>query len=164
MELPLVTTNKRKKLMYVVNAALALAVAAAIAYPFMPLAEPAPPEKPPRVGDGPAGPLQQGAPPLAAYDVIYQRNLRQPLTDRPIVQEEPITKVENTSLKLVLIGTVVEPHNSFAIFSLPGGTIKTIAVGEKIDGAELVSVTTKTATVRHLGKPVTLSIRKEVKS
>ena len=158
------TTNRRKKLLYVLNAVLALAVAAVLAYPFMPLAEPEPPPPPPRVGDGPGGGLLQGAPPLSAYDVIFERNLRQPLSDRAVAQKDPIGQPPPPPLKLVLIGTVIEPQNSFAIFSVPGGASKTVAVGEKVEGAELVTVTAKTATLRHQGKPVTLSIRKEVRS
>ena len=92
---------------------------------------------------------------LAGYAVIYGRPLRKPLFD-----PEPVTiakaKAPEPKFTAVLAGTIVEPGFTRALFRTRGGQEQFLAVGQKIDGAEVLEIIDGSATVNFHGKQLTL--------
>jgi len=154
------TQHRRKQLLYALNAALAVGAVAAVVASIAPLDQ-----APPTVAKGPAtrpsSDPQDRLLPLAAYSVIFQKDLRRPLVE---VAHGPVVP-RNEGLRVVLVGTAValRPGGpSSAVFQLSTGQTRTVDVGEEIDGAKLVAVTDTTATLEVGGERVTLEKPREV--
>jgi hypothetical protein len=148
------TPHQQKTWLWVLNVGLALAVVAAAAAVVMPL-DPAARERP---APPPAPRQERPAPdrvePLSAFAGIYARDLRPPLFDAPTPQ--PTTSVAVPRLTVRLTGTIVEQGHGCGVFRTATGQSKVIAIGETIEGAELVSVEDGLATLRHRGTLVTI--------
>jgi hypothetical protein len=99
--------------------------------------------------------------PLESYAGVWQRPLRKPLFDPPPPKAEvkppPPAPPPPT---FHLIATAIEPGAGFAIFRTAGGELRTVSVGESIEGAELIGITENSATVRIGGRPQTLTREK----
>lgn len=150
------TERNRKRLLWAVNAVLALAILASGGLALAPLG--------PSVRDAPApapAPAVAAAEtppvPLDAYDVICQRDLRGPLFDTAAPQAAPAAPMP----PFHLTGTAVEPGFSFGLFRNSQGESKMVGVGESIDGAELVAVTEQAVTLKFGGRSVTMTVEKE---
>jgi len=155
------TQHRRKQLLYALNATLAVGVVLAFVATFAPLDQ-----APPVVAKGPstrpASDPQDRLLPLAAYSVIYQKDLRRPLVE-PVARGPVVPR--NEGLRVVLVGTAVAMRPggpSSAVFQLSTGQTRTVDVGEEIDGAKLVAVTETTATLDVGGERVTLEKPREV--
>jgi predicted lipoprotein len=79
---------------------------------------------------------------------LAQRPLRQALQDAPAAPPPP--------LALRLSGTVVEPGRSRAVMIGSDGKSQLRAIGDVVDGAELIDISADSVTVKYLGNPVVL--------
>ena len=94
---------------------------------------------------------------LAGYAVIYGRPLRKPLFDpKPVMIAKP--KAPEPKFTAVLTGTIVEPGFTRAFFRTRPGQDQVLAVGQKIDGADILEIIDGSATVNFHGKQLTLKV------
>jgi len=97
--------------------------------------------------------------PLDQYDVICAKDVRRPLYDPPpVVVPEPVAPPP-PPLTLRLLGTVLEPGFEFAIVRAGAGQEVLMAVGDILDGAELLRLDETTATVRFAEQERTLQVQ-----
>jgi len=97
--------------------------------------------------------------PLADYTVIYRRNLLRPLYDpKPVVKVA--AKPKPPKLPVTLVGTVLEPGFSYGMFKTKDGRTKFVRVGQAVEGAELLAITDKEATVKFGGREIVLKVQK----
>lgn len=152
------TLRRQRQLLWFLNAALAVAVAAAAVALCRPLRV--------EVLMGPASaatdtPDTQPVPsvgPLAEYAVIAERDLRRPLEDpKPIEAAAPAPP----KLSVQLLGTVIEPSSSLALLRTAGGQSKFLSVGDCLEGATVKAIGTNEATVEFAGQVVTLRVLRE---
>jgi hypothetical protein len=114
------------------------------------------------IGDGNAAPKLRNTnassnPMLQAYTTTLERHLRRPLYDpEPIVQETP--PPPKPVLQARLLGTVLEPGFTYAIFRDASGEQKFVSAGQSIEGAEIMSIEDGQATVRFNGESVVLLV------
>jgi hypothetical protein len=152
------TPHQQKTWLWVLNAGLMVAVAASAGAAFLPL-DPSARERP---APPPAPRQEQPAPdrvePLSAFAAIYARSLRPPLFDAPAAAQPASAAPAAPRLAVSLTGTVVERGHGCGVFRIASGQSKVIAVGEKIEGAELVAIEDGLATLRHRGTLVTLKV------
>jgi hypothetical protein len=148
------TLQAQKRLLWTLNAVLATAIVAASAgFAFWPL---------PKFDAGPAGPpiaprasAAKERPPLSAYAVIYQQDLLAPLWD--VVE----TKAPPPQPVVTLAGTVIQPGFTYALLKNKAGEVKWVAVGQALDGAEVLEIAADSAVIRFGGATYTLKIQKE---
>jgi len=89
---------------------------------------------------------QRPAPTLAELAVIWQRDLRQPVVDRPPeAQREPKPECK---LELQLIGTAVEREQRYGVFQLADGRAVVRSLGGDVGGYTIVEITRGRARVR----------------
>ena len=149
--------RSRKRLLWAVNAVLAAAVSLAAAVMIWPLDEAAPSaswEEPAAITRTAGTQIE----PMSKYAAIHRRDLRKPLFD--VV---PTTSAKTRTLpplKVRLTGTAVEEGFSLAMFHTASGELKMVGVGESIEGAEVISITDRSVTLRYGERPVTLTIEK----
>jgi hypothetical protein len=93
--------------------------------------------------------------PLAYYAVIHQRNLLKPIFDETAAAKAP------PKLEVTLEGTALEPGFTYGMFRTKDGRVKFVSVGQTIEGAELLSVTSGQATLRYQGQEITLTAEKD---
>jgi hypothetical protein len=108
-----------------------------------------------RRGAAPSSDTEDRIGSLESYAGVWQRPLRSPLFDAPPPKETPKPTPPPPTFRLVF--TAVEPGASMATFRTAGGELRTISVGESIDGAVLLEVTRTTATVQAAGQKYTLT-------
>jgi hypothetical protein len=157
------THRQRKRLLWTLVAALGAGTAAAAVLPLaLPLA----------VSDSAATPADDsgrgataegtgsGKAGLTSAElaVIHERPLRRPLYD-PSPQPEP--EPEQPKLEIELIGTAIEPGFTYAMFRTSGGEQKLVRIGDRIEGAELLSVRSGEADLSFHQETVTLRLEKE---
>lgn len=87
--------------------------------------------------------------------VIWKRNLRGPLFDPP---PEPVKPTEPARLVLSLVGTVVEPDRSYAVFRLADSSTVVKPVGAQVDGFDVVDVRRGIATLRNGSREYELKV------
>ena len=138
------------------NMALAGGVVATVALALaMPLEGPSP--------TGTGGKAPSTAPAAAVqklrsrsdYAVIYQKSLRQPLYDAAA------SAAPTPQLNLKLIGTMLEPDFTRGLFVTGSGEQKLVAVGESVDGAEVLAIKDGAVTVNYAGQQVVLTVQKK---
>ncbi len=141
--------NKSKLL--AINAALAVLAVAAVALPaLLPLSTPAV-KAPPRPCTQPAEATTQ-VQDLQAYTVIYLKPFSRPLADAP--PPPPVAPPAPPPFVARLMGTVQEPGFAYAIFSLPDGHERLIALGETSDGICVKEIGEGCATVLYQGRTI----------
>lgn len=149
------TIRGQKRLLLLLNLALAGGLAATVALALaMPL------DEPPSAGT--AGKTPSTAPatiqklrPRSDYAVIYQKSLRPPLYDAAA------SAAPTPQLNLKLIGTMLEPDFTRGLFVTASGEQKLVAVGESVDGAEVLAVKDGSATVKYAGQEIVLKVQKK---
>ncbi len=152
--------RQRRRLLLAANVALAAGiVACAAAAVLVPLegADAGAQGTVGRVAAPSTQPARQ-ARPLAEYAVIWRTNLSGPLFDAPPPPPKP---PEPVRLPITLAGTATEEGQAFAFFRTADGRIKTVAVGQTIEGAELLEVQRGSAKLRVGGRIVTLEMPKD---
>jgi hypothetical protein len=95
------------------------------------------------------------APELAAFETILQKPLRQSLTDSPTSMP---AEAATPSGQITLAGTI---GISLALLRRADGSIEVKAVGETIDGAEVLAVRPGEVELRSGGETMTLRKPKE---
>ena len=101
------------------------------------------------------GAAGRATPPLTAYAAIYGRDLQQPLFDA-VPETRPLPKPTVT-----LVGTVIQPGNTFALLKTKAGQVQWAAVGQAVEGAEVLEITADSATVRFAENTYTLKVEKQ---
>jgi len=146
----------RRRMLTVLNVALAVVIVAAVAYAAVLPPSPDPPRRAQRVASRPASqPSAAALKPLGDYAVIYARDLRRPLFD-PEVAAPAVPKRPELSFKLV--GVVVEPGFTYGIFRTRSGRDKLASVGQEVEGAEVLAVEQGAAKVRFHDETITLTV------
>jgi len=115
-------------------------------------AEPSPERVAPRPERAPVLPLE-------AYAAVYERDLQRPLYD-PSPVPAPAAKPPPAP-DLRLVGTVIEPDNTFALLRTRRGEVKWARIGEALEGAEVVEIESEAVTVRFKGVDHQLAIEKK---
>jgi hypothetical protein len=120
------------------------------------LLRPLPAWTPPRVELGPVTSrpsAKEGEVGPEQLAVIWQRDLRQPLTDPPAVPSpaEP-------QLSLQLVGTAIEGQRCFGLFQTGKSAVVVKPVGGEIDGIEILEITRGRARVRAGGREYELRV------
>lgn len=67
----------------------------------------------------------------AAFEAVLDLDLRRPLFDAPPAALIVKASTQPVGLGIQLTGTFVEPGHSYAVFSLPSGSVEVKRVGEK---------------------------------
>ena len=98
--------------------------------------------------------------PLKHYEVIWQRNLRRPIFDPPPVIRVKVSPPK-PKLKVRLVGTVLEPGFTYAIFTDSGGKTVLKRIGESIQGARVESISDGRVTVALAGRTLILKVEKK---
>ena len=96
--------------------------------------------------------------PLEHYAVTWQRDLRRPLYDPPPIVAPKRARPE---LKIRLTGTVVEPGFTYALFATGDGKTVLARVGQKVEGAEVKSISDASVTVLFAGEMLKLKVQKK---
>jgi hypothetical protein len=117
-------------------------------------------------GDGSRGGAAESQPadrqprlaPLSEFAVIYQRDLRKPVTDR---KPPPPTPRPEIPLLLKLEGTVVEEGNNSAFLRTKRGQSVWAGVGETVDEAKILKIEPGQVTVLFHGKQRVLTVNKQ---
>ena len=141
-------------MLVLVNAALAACLVAVAAAAFAPpddvRAAPLQRRQPvqPSSGEDPIGPLE-------SYSAVWQRSLRNPLFDAPPPKEAAKPPPSPPNVRLVF--TAVEPGAGMATFRTAAGELRTVSIGESIDGAVLLEVTQNSAILQVSGEKVTMT-------
>jgi hypothetical protein len=106
-----------------------------------------------------------GLPPLAAFEPIFNKQLRQSLSDRPATtqpeQVEVAAPAPVSSAPVTLVGTI---GASLAMFQSSGGEVELKAVGETAGGMKVIAIRPSEVDVQLNGKVVTLRKPKEAGS
>jgi len=105
-----------------------------------------------------AAPTMAALPPLEAFAGVWGQRLRRPLEEsrsQPGVAiiAGPVQAVAPAPPPLVLVGTI---GTSLALLRSPDGSTVVKAVGETLDGADILSVRLAAVEVRFGGKTLTL--------
>lgn len=107
-----------------------------------------------------SSPPADSAPPspraaLAEYDVIWQRDLAQPVVDPPPKANAP--PVESAP-PIALVGTAVAADERLGIFSLPNNSTVVKREGEIFQGFEVIAVERGRARLRRDGREFDLRV------
>lgn len=86
---------------------------------------------------------------IPTFTDVWDKPLRQPLAVAPTAAPKPEPTLD---LAFKLIGTVIEPDHSFAIFQVAPGQIEVRRVGETAGVAELISIGPRRVTIRYNGQ------------
>ncbi len=142
--------HHQKRLLVVVDALLAVAAIACVpAAVFLPLAG----------SSQPSSSAREVRVPIAAtlpargsklHPSVWQKDLRSSLGD--VGPRGPAAP------PFVLTGTATDPGFTCGFFKTTKGEVKTVKVGEQIEGAEVLSITGSNATVRFEGRVITMTI------
>jgi len=112
-----------------------------------------------RMGDFAEGPRTH-RPVLATFGSVWNLNLRRPLYDQPArVAAKPTPKTP--ALPARLVGTVIEPGRSVAMFITKAGKIELLGIGETVGNMEVLAITHESATVRHASRTIELTVEQE---
>jgi hypothetical protein len=103
-----------------------------------------------------SGATDAASPELAAFEPIFQRRLRQSLSD--VATSMPAEAGTPTGFQCTLAGTI---GNSLALLRRADGSIEVKAVGESIDGAEVLAIQSGQIELRVNGERVMLRKPKE---
>ena len=103
---------------------------------------------------------------LQDFERVYSRQLRRPLFDVPSPVVKPVVKRPTTkkqeSLKMKLIGTILEPDRTVAMFSTAAGKIEFKRVGESVGTqaarAEVVEIQRNRVLVRYADRVITFEL------
>jgi type II secretory pathway component PulC len=98
------------------------------------------------------------APPLADFQRLLTRNLRQPLYDPAAVSTPPIPAPAKPSLDVKLAGTIIEPGHSKAMLITRDGKTELKGVGQKCGEAEILAIDEKRVVIRFNGDAVELRV------
>jgi len=107
---------------------------------------------------GASGARTLARPPLSAYAVLWERDLQRPLYDPAPVVAAPAPPPKPP---VRLVGTVIEPRLSYALFKDKAGQVKMVGAGRSLEGLEVLAVTADSATVRFGGAEHILKVEKE---
>ena len=151
----MLTQRSRKRVLLLVNAALAAGLVAVAAAAFTPPQDIRAEKRPQRGRTAQASDGEPRVGPLESYAAVWQRSLRNPLFDAPPPKE--VVKPPPAPPNVRLIFTAVEGSGGTATFQTPAGDLRTVSVGESIDGAVLLEVTQSSAILRVAGEKVTLT-------
>ncbi len=103
-------------------------------------------------------------PPLSSFQSVWGLDLRRPLYDQPAAPvaaaRRPAVK-RGPPLRVKLAGTVVEPGRSMAMFITKAGKVELKAIGERVDGAEVLDITQENVSMRYSGRTVDLKLQKK---
>jgi len=103
-------------------------------------------------------------PSLQQFQQVWRKPLRRPLFDPPpaATAARTSTPPPQAPLRIKLLGTVLEPGQSMAMFAVPPGTITIKRVGEAIgeapNQAEIMDIQTDRAVLRCQGQTMTVEI------
>lgn len=101
-------------------------------------------------------------PELAQFEPFWDRPLRSPLFDPPVVVETPPPPPPPPPLTIRLVGTVVEPGRALAILVNAAGKIEMKAVGQTTGDpaqpAEILAVERDHVSVRYAGETRELAL------
>lgn len=97
-----------------------------------------------------SAPVARGEPRADYYSVIWQRDLCGPLFDTVAGAAKPRFAAR-------LVGTAIEPGYERGIFLTSKNETVFVGVGEKLEGAEIVSLAEGTATVTFNGEKLILT-------
>lgn len=95
-------------------------------------------------------------PPLAAFEPLWDLDLRRPLFDPAPVQPAPLATVAPPTLSVRLVGTVTEVGHSQALLMTPEGKLEIRGIGEQSGGAEILAIDEAGITVRFAGQTLVL--------
>ena len=150
------TERNRKRLLWGVNAGLALGILAAAGLALAPL-EPSVTCDPPPAPASTVAAAETHLAPLDAYDVISRRDLSGPLFDTAAAAASappaPMPPIR-------LTGTAVEPGFCYGFFCNTKGESKMVGIGESIEGAEVVAVAEQSVTLKFGGRTITMPVEK----
>ena len=154
------TGSRLNLLLWLATAAFAAGTLVVAAWAvFAPYAEPVAPGL--QVRAGVPAPAVAPDPPLAAFEEVWDADLGGPLVPPPPPRAAPLTQPAVATAPpppMRLIGTIVEPGYSVAVFAGPDGRVEQRAVGEKAGGAEVLRIESGAVTVRHNGAPLVLPV------
>ncbi len=84
---------------------------------------------------------------LSDLAAIWQRDLRQPVVDPPAEKPQQRKKVERLAIQL--LGTAVEADQQYGIFRLSNNRTVVRAVGEEVEGFEVIQISRGRARLRN---------------
>ena len=99
----------------------------------------------------------------ADFEGFWDKRLQQDWTkSSPSGRESVASKQTSPTLKVKLVGTVIEPGQSLAMFSTPAGTIALKRVGEQLGDiapqTTLIDITSQKVVLRYQGTLVELAL------
>lgn len=106
-------------------------------------------------------------PPLDEFTLLCQRKLQSPLYDPPpepvAVEEAPPEPVRLPPLQITLLGTIVEPDRTVAMFATQGGHIELTRIGQTVsnapNGPKVIDITADEVVVEYDGQQRTMVVR-----
>lgn len=101
--------------------------------------------------------IENQSPDLAQFTKAWSLHLQRPLYDSPAPNTPTSPAKQPKVLSARLAGTVVEPGHSVAMF-VSGGKIELKGIGDKIDQAEVLTITSTGVSLRHRGKEIDLKL------
>lgn len=105
----------------------------------------------------------QNLPPIEAFERIWNLDLQQPLNDAPLEASQGAQVAASSApLSCRLLGTVIEPGHTLALFVASNGQIEFKAVGEQIDNADIRQITAERVTLFRAGQTVQLTLPESV--
>jgi hypothetical protein len=153
------TLRTRSRWLLLLNVALAGGMVAVVAcLAWLPLAEYRAGGDAGKPRAGQAGPGKATGP-AGNCAVIYETNLRKPLFDPAPVVAQPVAPPPPPKLEVILTGTAVDPGSTYGLFKLKTGEVKLVSVGELVEGAEVLAIDERSATVKHFGQTITLKVQ-----
>lgn len=152
--------NQKRLLQAITLLLVAGAIACALLLIFLPLSLPTNNNDKRTASSNNAGDINATQASLQSYTEPLGRDLRYPLYDpKPIqVKAAPPPK---PVLKAKLVGTVLEPGFTYAIFTDASGKQTLVPVGQSIEGAEVLEIADGKAVVKFCGETITLMAQKE---
>jgi hypothetical protein len=155
------TLRACKRTIWLVNALLVGAIAATVWFALTPPALEGATDPPGDGGDGnrPAAGAAS-AEPVERYAVLHRRPLRRPLYDpKPVVVK--VERKPPRPFPATLTGTAVDPTFTAAFFQTRRGRTEMVAVGQKIEGAEVLRIGPDSAVIRWHGEEKTVKVAGE---
>lgn len=106
-------------------------------------------------------------PPLDEFTLLCQRKLQSPLYDPPpepvAVEEASPEPVRLPPLQITLLGTIVEPDRTVAMFATQGGHIELTRIGQTVsnapNGPKVIGITADEVVVEYDGQQRTMVVR-----
>jgi hypothetical protein len=99
-------------------------------------------------------------PALSDFEPLFALDLRKPLVDSPKIDPAAEALTTDSPLPIRLSGTIIEPGRDIAVFST--GLSKTVLrhVGDDVNGAEVLTITPDSVTLRYQGQLRQLKLEK----